>query len=338
MIDNISKLRTVQLELLEAFANTCDAHGLKWYVFFGTLLGVMRHDGYLPWDDDVDVAMPMEDYRTLCAHPEWFDAGRFTLQTPLDDGNSRYAHLRKNNTTAFREDLITELRKGGHHGIFIDIIPLAEIPGTNCYHTPVVYGKEKQEAVYPKAWFEPSGKGIFEQMAVRLPALPRKVLTEVYKTWDWPNGVRESRPVIWFADTEHGYEQYVRRYTGMLEDIEGKTIYLFGAADSLRIWLERFELGKQVVCTFDNDPGKWGRKVYGKEVRDPSELPGMIDQNSRVIIVSLWHQEIGKQLEKMGIRDYYVFLDQYYDEKVGNKVKRREDMPEGGMQIPLWKG
>ena len=74
------------------------------------------------------------------------------------------------------------------------------------------------------------------------------------------------------------------------------------------------------------------------EVKDPAELPRLMDDNSRVIIVSLWHQEIGRQLEKMGIDDYYVYLDDYYDEKVGNEVVRREDMDNGDKKIRMWKG
>ncbi len=71
-------------------------------------------------------------------------------------------------------------------------------------------------------------------------------------------------------------------------------------------------------------------------VRNPAELPEMLDNNSRVIVVSVWHQEIGRQLENMGIKDYYVYLDFYYDEKVGNKVVRREQLKDGSATIPKW--
>ena len=336
MTDNLTKLREVQLELLESFMNVCKEHDLKWYVFFGTLLGSVRSEGYLTWDDDIDVVMPMEDYIQLCGHGEWFDASRYMLQTPLDYGLGRFAKLRKNGTTAFRESFLEELRKEGHHGISIDIIPLAEIPGADCYHTPTLLGAEKREAVYLKSWFEPCGTGKFEHLTVRVPAKPRKTLTEVYGDWYWPNGVMESRPTYWFFDTETGYEHYVRRYAGMLDDIADKKIFLFGAADSLRIWLERFGLRDQVVCTFDNDPNKWGSSSYGVKVCDPKELPSLLDERSRVIIVSLWHQEIGRQLERMGINDYFVYLDDYLDEKVGNKVVRREDTEDGDKKIPKW--
>ena len=337
MIDNLTNLRKVQLELLETFATTCEAHQLKWYAFFGTLLGVVRNEGYLPWDDDIDVVMPLRDYITLCEHREWFDRLKYSLQTPLDCGCSRFAKLRKNGTTAFRGEFIETLKTEGHHGISIDIIPLEEIPGTDCYHTPTLLEAKKKGAVYLKSWFEPASVGQFEHLQIYIPAKPRKILNEVYEDWAWPHGAMESKPDFWFYDTKVGYEFYVRRYTGMLNGIEGKKIYLFGAADSLRIWLEKFGLKDQVVCTFDNDPGKWGKKIFDVEVRDPAELSKLLEDNSRIIVVSLWHQEIGRQLEGMGIEDYYVYLDDYYDDKVGNIVIRREDFDGKDNTIPKWR-
>ena len=51
-----------QLKVLEAFDKVCEAHGLKWFAFVGTLLGAVRHKGFVPWDDDIDIGMPREDY------------------------------------------------------------------------------------------------------------------------------------------------------------------------------------------------------------------------------------------------------------------------------------
>ena len=336
LIDNIANLRKVQLELLKAFICVCEAHALKWYAFFGTLLGVQRGEGYLPLDDDIDVVMPMEDYINLCSHREWFDTQKYLLSTPLDYGLGRYARLCKNGTTAFRYEFMECLKKEGHQGISIDIIPLASLPGMDAYHTPTLMDYNKLQAVYLKSWFEPAKTGMFEGIEVRIPNMARKILSEVYGDWAWPNGARESRPSFWFFDTDNGYEHYIKRYTGMLNGISGKEILLFGAADSLRIWLERFGLKEKVVCTFDNSPDKWGKDFYGVTVRNPKELPQMINENTRIIIVSVWHHEIGRQLEKMGIDDYYVYLDFYYDEKVGNKVIRREDLKDGEMKMPKW--
>ena len=334
MLNNITRLREIQLELLREFSRVCEEHNLKWYAFFGTLLGAVRHEGFLPWDDDVDVVMPLDDYRALCLHKEWF-SDSYYLQTPLDEGLSHIAKLHREGTTAFRMNFRDSLKAGGHMGISIDIIPLSEIPGTGSCWTPTL-GGGKRKAVYLKEWFEPAGTVMFEGLTLRAPAKARKVLTEVYSGWDWPAGAQNVHPAHWFFDTDTDYSVYIRRFTGMLDDLDGKKVFLFGAADSMRIWLERFDRREQVVCTFDNDPGKWGKKAFDVEVRNPSELPGLIDDNSRVIIVSLWHQEIGKQLESMGIKDYFVYIDDMYDEKIGNRVIRREELPNGAVTIPMW--
>ncbi|MGL0865089.1 LicD family protein [Faecalibacterium duncaniae] len=60
-----SKVRI--LNLLIKFANYCDANGLKYYMLGGTLLGAVRHKGFIPWDDDIDVCMPRPDYEKFIA-------------------------------------------------------------------------------------------------------------------------------------------------------------------------------------------------------------------------------------------------------------------------------
>ena len=59
---DIDAIHTVELDMLKAFAALCDAHGLRYTIYCGTLLGAVRHKGFIPWDDDTDVAMPLKDY------------------------------------------------------------------------------------------------------------------------------------------------------------------------------------------------------------------------------------------------------------------------------------
>lgn len=296
----IEKLREIELELLEHFIRICERENLKWYASHGTLLGAVREGGFLIWDDDIDVVMPAEDFNKLMVHKEWFD-DPYYLQTPLDRGRSNIIRLYKNGTTAFDRPLYELLKKGGHHGICIDILPLDEIEDTGFYNLSGL--------TIPVKYYEPCTKAKFEHLEVNVPARARKILDLLYGYWNWPSGAGVPRPHNWFFDTETDYSVYVKRYTGWLKAAEGKKIYLFGAADSLRIWLKDFGLRGQVVCTFDNDPNKWGTEAFGIEIRNPAEIPNLLDDDGVLIIVSIWHQEIGRQLETMGITNYYVFLD-----------------------------
>lgn len=61
----VEEFRRLQIEMLDALADYCDAHGLVYYLSGGTLLGAVRHRGYIPWDDDIDVNMPRPDYEKL---------------------------------------------------------------------------------------------------------------------------------------------------------------------------------------------------------------------------------------------------------------------------------
>jgi lipopolysaccharide cholinephosphotransferase len=63
----LRQAQLVMLRLLKAFHAICEAHGLRYWLDAGTLLGAVRHGGFIPWDDDVDVLMPREDYLRFCA-------------------------------------------------------------------------------------------------------------------------------------------------------------------------------------------------------------------------------------------------------------------------------
>lgn len=59
------EFKSLTLDMMDHFARFCEENGLRYVIDYGTLLGTVRHKGRIPWDDDIDVTMPREDYKKL---------------------------------------------------------------------------------------------------------------------------------------------------------------------------------------------------------------------------------------------------------------------------------
>lgn len=118
----------VQLNLLSKLLDVCRDHNLRIWADGGTLLGAVRHKGYIPWDDDIDMAMFREDYDRLVAlapqafqHPYFFQTA-YSEKVPYPRG---HAQLRMDDTAAI---LPFDINQDFHQGIFIDIFPYDTVP------------------------------------------------------------------------------------------------------------------------------------------------------------------------------------------------------------------
>lgn len=109
--------KTLQIEMLDELHKTCVENGINYYLMYGTLLGSIRHEGYIPWDDDIDVTMSREDYekfKTIFSH-EYISV--------VDCYNTKdyYLPMPKmiNKNTILKEDIDTEKSIGAYIDIFI---------------------------------------------------------------------------------------------------------------------------------------------------------------------------------------------------------------------------
>lgn len=122
----MKKIWAVQLDLLNELKRVCEKYGLCYYADSGTLLGAVRHKGYIPWDDDIDIVMKRDDYNKLIEVGKTEFSHPYFLQSAHSENFARgYARLRNNDSTALTK---ADLKQSINHGVFIDIFPLDNVP------------------------------------------------------------------------------------------------------------------------------------------------------------------------------------------------------------------
>lgn len=123
----MKRVWAVQMDLLSEFDKVCKKHNLRYFADSGTLLGAVRHQGYIPWDDDIDLVMLREDYKKLLEVADGEFSHPYFFQTMYNDRKLFRAHaqLRNSETTGYMPN---EENRPYNKGIFIDIFPLDQIP------------------------------------------------------------------------------------------------------------------------------------------------------------------------------------------------------------------
>lgn len=118
----VNELKKMELDTLEFFHEFCEVNNLKYWLTAGSLLGAVRHKGFIPWDDDIDVAMPREDYMKLIRiFPKEGRNGK-KLLTPYTDAKSpiTFGKLYDENTVKKDREVKEEY---WNYGVDIDIFP-----------------------------------------------------------------------------------------------------------------------------------------------------------------------------------------------------------------------
>ena len=122
---DIRPLQLRILEILKAVDTTCRQHGLHYYIWAGTMIGAIRHKCFIPWDDDLDIAMPRPDYERLIAHcREWLPEP-FEMVCAENDPvyPLPFAKIQDSQTT-----LIERMHLKYLGGIYLDVFPIDGVP------------------------------------------------------------------------------------------------------------------------------------------------------------------------------------------------------------------
>lgn len=124
--DTRVKIWNIELEMWKVFDEICQRYHLTYYFLFGNLIGAVRHQGFVPWDDDIDVVMPRNDYDQFALIAQKELGYPYYVETAYNHEENHYMFMRiiNENTTCIHPDGMEK----NHQGLRLDITPLDGIP------------------------------------------------------------------------------------------------------------------------------------------------------------------------------------------------------------------
>lgn len=124
----LREAQLMQLQVMKIIHNICVQNNLKYFLICGSCLGAVRHGGFIPWDDDIDIGMLREDYDKFCKHfNEWFDTNKYFLQNIHTDSNIHFALSR----VCIKGTVYENKRVEGKdicENAYIDVFPIDNVP------------------------------------------------------------------------------------------------------------------------------------------------------------------------------------------------------------------
>ena len=140
----IDELKELQLEMLKKIHSFCEKHRIQYFLGYGTLIGAVRHKGYIPWDDDIDIIMPRSDYDRFVQMFNGVDPV-LKLYAPEINPNyyAPYANIVDTRTVLIEKEMS---HRGMQLGIKIDVFPIDSVPQDlvdyqNFYNKMIRYNK-----------------------------------------------------------------------------------------------------------------------------------------------------------------------------------------------------
>lgn len=184
-MSNIDRLHQVDLNIVKEVVKLCDHHGLKYYMLGGTMLGAIRHQGFIPWDDDIDLGMPRADYeRFLKIVPEELSDHLKVINYRTDPNYHYYITRVQDTETKVEEERMGDDTKYTHASI--DIFPIDGTPNNallrKVYYFRVLYHRALMSLCYKDSIDRKRKRGKAEQLLLWImERIPVEKLTTPYK-------------------------------------------------------------------------------------------------------------------------------------------------------------
>ncbi len=253
----LKRLQRCELMIAEEIKRVCTSEGIPFFMVFGTMLGAIRHGGFIPWDDDIDFGVPAEYYdkfRQACLSKL---SENFELQDWDVDPDYPYpfGKIRLKNTVA-DENFTSE--KSSHRGIFVDVFPIIEINSDAEFKLRA----EKKNTMYMRKLWIKKGYG----KCIRRESFKQRVKYDVFKF------------INLFSNYEKTKESYKKFISGLADNASGEMLTLGSNYSIKKLIIMRDWTENLVDYTFENItlPGfkeydSYLSLVYGDYMKLPDE-------------------------------------------------------------------
>ena len=173
----LRKLQLVELDILKIVDEFCKKHGIKYSLYAGTLLGAVRHGGFIPWDDDVDVFMERNEYERFLSLWQSENISGYTMQATNspDYEGINHTKIRKDGTILASNK---EMETDTHHGIWLDVFAFDKVPTDKKKRKKFLF-KAKLRLVYTRGFAYEKGSKLLKLISKILLIPPRKTQLKI---------------------------------------------------------------------------------------------------------------------------------------------------------------
>lgn len=128
-IEDLDEVKKIELGILKYIHKVCEKNNLRYYIAGGTLLGAVRHKGFIPWDDDIDILMPRKDYEKMIRIIEGEKNPIYSVLS-INRGHTKNYYYPFARVVDSRTQIkITDLLYIKDQGLFVDVFPIDGLPG-----------------------------------------------------------------------------------------------------------------------------------------------------------------------------------------------------------------